>query len=106
MRRPFVPHEVRALEDDPLARGPIRVELACPALEEGEDSSADAAAGELRMDVGVSDEPALPPLEEVRDARQPAVDADEPRVLLEVESVPVLSELALGPVGEIGRAHV
>ena len=51
------------------------------------------------MNVRVADEPALPPLEEVRDARQPAVDAYEPRVLLEVESVPVLTELALGPVG-------
>ena len=37
VRRPLVPHEVRALEDDPLARGPVRLELARPALEEVED---------------------------------------------------------------------
>ena len=60
------------------------------------------------MNVRVANEPAVPPLEEVRDARQPAVDADEPRVLLQVEPVPPLPELALGPVGvaidgDVGR---
>ena len=107
VRRAVIPDEVRALEDDALALGPVRLELARPPLEEVEDEPADPAAGELRMNVRVADEPALPPLEEVRDARQPAVDADEPRVLLEVETVPVLTELALGPVrvavdGDVG----
>ena len=37
MRRAVITHEVRALEDDPLARGPVRLELARPPLEEVED---------------------------------------------------------------------
>ncbi len=51
------------------------------------------------MDVGVADEACAPSVEELRDAGQPPVQLDEPRVAREVDPLPVLAQVALGPVG-------
>ena len=98
-RCPGVADEVRGLEDDPAVLGPFRPELEHPGLDQVEHTVSDAAAGELRMDVAVPDEAASLAVEQVRHACDPPVELDEPRVALEVEPVPLVPEVARGPVG-------
>ena len=61
-------------------------------------ASADAAARQLRMDVAVG-ENARRCDRDVRDARDPPVELAEPRVALEIDPLPLLPQLRLGPVG-------
>jgi L-amino acid N-acyltransferase YncA len=50
------------------------------------------------MDVAVGDEPAADAVGQVGHARDPAVELDQPRVVLEIELRPLVPELGLGPV--------
>src|SRR6188472_304384 len=91
--RPVVAHEMRRLEDDPLAGRPLGPQLEHPLLERREETRADASAGELGMDVRVAEVAAALLVVEMSDAGNPAVDLDEPRVPLDVEPLPLLAEL-------------
>ena len=78
---------------------PARLQLADPLLDQGQHPGPDATATQLGVDVAVPDETAARAVCEMRDAREPAVELDEPGVVREVELVPLVTELALGPVG-------
>ena len=98
-RRTLVTDEVRDLQDDSLVVRPVRAELQRAALEQPEEKAPRSAPGQLGMHVRVADEPPALPVEQVSDSREPAVELDEPRVPVEVEALPVLAQLARGPVG-------
>src|SRR4029078_4733420 len=66
-------------------------ELAHPLVERREEMCTDPTVGELGMDVRVAEVAAALLLVEMGDARSPAVDLDEPRVLLDVEALPLLA---------------
>src|SRR6185503_10327325 len=97
-RGTVVADEVGRLEHDALVVRPFGLELARPGLEQLEHAYADPTTRHLRMHVRVADEARALAVEELRDARQPPVELDEPRVAVEVDPLPVLAQVALGPV--------
>ena len=94
-----VADEMCRLEVDPLAGSEPGLELSCPRLDRGEQQRPDAATGVGRVDVSVGDDPAVADLREMHHSGERVAVDCEPGVLLEVEALPLLPQLLLGPVG-------